>query len=319
VRWTAATFLCALGLASGCGAALVLHRDVPRPAAIPARSYPVVYIAARDEGSREAADAIATHLAQGPTRVVRTEPDALFVAARTESAPTLALLVAVTLGETLRTEMSMPMTHCAPDTPCYGYAERYPVDVLVQLGELVVRAFDPRTEAELGHAVVTREESEPSPIAAQMAVRSRLVAAASSLFDVHGEIHDLELDGTSDTIAAAALDDARRGEIHVARLALEARADEVTLDPSQRAAVLFDLGQLIRVDVDATASDPLAEETTRLAAAEARILQAITLAPEERHERALVQLRAERASREDVRAQQAATDTNFGVASAPSP
>jgi len=317
VRWTAITLLCALGLGSGCGAALVLHREVPRPAVIPARSYPIVYIAARDEGSREVADAIASHLAQGPTRVVRAEPDALLAAARTESAPTLALLVTVTVDETIRTEMSDPMTRCSPDMPCYGYTQRFPVDVRVQRAQLVVRAFDPRTETELGHAVLAREESEPSPIAAQMAVRSRLTDAAPSLFDVHDEIHDLELDRTSDAIAAAAIDDARRGAIHLARLALEARAGDSTLDPSQRAAVLFDLGQLIRVDVDTSAHDPLVEEIARLAAAEASILRAIELAPEERHERALIQLRAERASREDVRAQQAATETNFGVASVP--
>lgn len=308
-------------LASGCGAALVIHREVPHPAAIPARGFPVVYLAAApDEASRDVASAIAEHLAGTSTRVVRVELEALLDAARAESAATLALRVSVALHEELRTQMSqVPVTRCAPDSPCYGYPERFPVDVRVWVATLAVQALDPASGAELGRAVLREEESEPSPLAARLAVIDRLRARAGGLFDVQPEVLDLELDPLSAPVLGAAIDDARAGRLHAARLALASHLDDAGLDDATRAALTFDLGQLIRVDVDASAPDPIAEESARLAAAEERILAAIQLAPDDRHARALAQLRAERTARQDVRAQAAAADLNFATASVPPP
>lgn len=310
------TLLLALCLASGCGAALVIHREVPRPAAIPARAYPVVYVAASPDGaSREIADVIARHLeGGGQARIVRVDATSLLAQAAEERVATLALLVTVTFHEELRTQMSsVPTTRCAPGAPCYGYPERMPVDVPVQVGDLLVRAFDPRSATELGRAVLHQEESEPSPFAAQLAVMDRLRHQAPEIVDVQAELVDVELDPTSDADGRAAIEDARAGRIHAARIVLEARTQDAALDAPTRAALLFDLGQLTRIDVDTSASDPVAEESARLASAEEAILGAIQLAPSERYERALVQLRAERTAREDVRAQQAAADTNFGT------
>lgn len=308
-----------VGLASGCGSALVIHREVPRPAAIPARGYPVVYVAASPgAASHEAAETIARHLEGGAIRVVRVGPDVLLGDASLEDAATLALLVTVTTGETSRTQMSqVPTVRCAPDTPCYGYPERFPEEVRVQVGVLLVRAFDPRSASELGRAVIREEESEPSPIAAQLAVLDRLRARAPGLFDIQTDVLDLELDPLSEGVLHAVIEDARAGRVHAARLALEAALRDDTLEVGVRAAVAFDLGQLIRADVDTSADDRLAEETARFSAAEAQLLAAIQLAPNERHERALAQLRAERTAREDVRAQETAADTNFATAPPP--
>jgi hypothetical protein len=310
----------ALG-ASGCGAALVIHREIPRPAAIPARGYPVVYLAsAPDDASRAITSEIEASLAASATRVVRVPPDALLTAARTETVATLALRVQVSVHEDLRTEMSqVPVTRCAPDTPCYGYPERFPVDVRVQVGTLAVLAIDPASGDVLGRAALREEESEPSPIAAQLAVVDRLRARAATLFDVRAELVELEHDALSDPAGRAAIDDARAGHLHAARLALAARLADPTLEEASRAAVAFDLGQLIRADVDAGAPDPVAEEMARLASAEEQLLVAIRLVPDERHERALTQLRAERTAREDVRAQAAAAELNFRAAAGVTP
>lgn len=91
------------------------------------------------------------------------------------------------------------------------------------------------------------------------------------------------------------------------------------LDDAERARIAFDLAQVRRIDVDPRAADPVEEERVRLAEAEHLLLDAILLAPTERHARALAQLRGERLAREDVRAQAAAADTNFGSQAEPSP
>jgi hypothetical protein len=312
--------LCIALACAGCGATLVLHREIPRPADVPARAFPVVYVAgADDDASRAIADAIATHLEGGATRVVRTSPTDLLARASLEPTATLALLVTVTRGEELRTEMSRaPTSRCAAgSTGCYGYPERIPVEIRVQTADLVVRAFDPRSASELGHAVLREEESEPSALAAQLAVVDRLRERAPLLFDVRTETVDLELESTPDASAQAAIDAARSGRIHEARAALERRVADPALDAAARATISFDLAQLIRIDVDASAPDPLAEESARLAAAETQLLAALALSPSPRYERALEQLRAERRAREDVRAQEAAADTNFGLSQPP--
>ena len=303
-----------ISLSSGCGAALVLHREVPRPAEIPARAFPIVYVAAADPTSQPAADAIANHLSAGATRVIRVGSDTLLDDASEERVPTLALLVTVRAHEETRTEMSMPTVRCDPSTPCYGYAERFPIDVRVQVADLVLQAFDPHTRAELGHASLHSEDVDTSPIAAQLRVLAQVQAEVVSLIDLGTDTIDLELDGCSDPIARRALELAGRGDIHEARVALETRASEQTVDASAMGALVFDLGQLLRVDVDTSAQDPLAEESARFAAAEAQLLRAVVLEPSERHERALQQLEAERAARQRVRDQAAATDSNFGSA-----
>lgn len=310
--------LALLLLAPGCGAALVLRREVPRPALIPARAYPVVYLAAApDDASSRVADAVAAHLAEGQTRLVRIDPERLLDAARSERVATLALRIRVTTYEEIRTQMSdVPVSRCAPGTACYGYPERFPVDVHVEVAVLAVQALDP-SGTELGRAVLREEESEPSPLAAQLAVVDRLCEQAPALFDVQTDVMDVELDPTSDPEGRAALEEARAGNLHAARRALSARVADPALDEETRAALSFDLGQLIRLDVDTSASDPVAEEAARLAAAEALLLAVVRLAPSDRHARALAQLREERTAREDVRAQAAAADLNFGASAAP--
>ncbi|MFO0681165.1 MAG: hypothetical protein U0234_03895 [Sandaracinus sp.] len=312
MRTSIAALVCSFALA-GCGAGLALHVTVPRPAEIPARSFPVVALAASDDDeSRAAMEALAVHLAGGQTRVVRSSPERLLVDAIAAGSPALALLVSLHVGETLRTEMSaIPALQC-PTLPCYGYAQRMPIDVRVQTGELVVRVLDPRSAAELSRARLVEEESEPSPLAARLAVIDRLVARATALVDVSEVTMDLELDDVSDPIARAALDAARAGQAHEARLALAARVGAAEIEPEDRAHIAFDLAQVRRIDVDPHAASPVDEERARLAEAEQLLLDAILLAPTERHARALAQLRAERLAREDVRAQAAATDTNFG-------
>ena len=301
-----------LSLSSGCGAALVLHREVPRPAEIPARAFPIVYVAAADPSSQPAADALANHLSAGATRVIRVGSDTLLDDASEEHVPTLALLVTVSAHEETRTEMSMPTVRCDPSTPCYGYAERFPIDVHVQVADLVLQAFDPHTRTELGRASRHREDVDTSPIAAQLRVLARLQIDVVTLVDLGADTVDLELDDCADPIARRALDLARRGEIHGARLALQIRATEQVVDPAVLGALVFDLGQLLRVDVDTSAHDSLAEESARFAAAESALLRAVVLQPSERHERALQQLQAERAARQHVRDQAAATESNFG-------
>lgn len=299
---------------AGCGGAPVLHTRLLRPAAIPARAYPVVVIAAADEGaSRDAVDAIAAHLAGGRTRVARARHEELFEAARRETGPTLALLVTVHVGEAVETRIpDVPSVRCAPGAICYGYPERGALDVRVQIAQLVVTALDPGTEAELGHAAVFEEESEPTPTTAQLAALARVRDAALRLFDVHEELLDVALDDPQDPLAREAIDRALRGDVAGARQALEARLAAPDLAPTARAPITFDLGQLTRLDVDGNAPDPVAAEIARFDAAEQLIVAALRLAPEERYERALAQLRDERAARADVREQARATAVNFG-------
>lgn len=315
----AAALVLSLGLA-GCGGGLALHVTVPRPAEIPARSFPVVAIAASEgDESRDAMRALAEHLGGGETQVVESTPARLLADALAAGSPSLALLISLSVGEILRTEMSaIPSLQC-PTLPCYGYAQRLPVDVRVQTGELLVRVLDPRSAAELSRVRLVEEESEPSPLAARLAVIERLVARALALVDVRAVTMDLELDEVSDPLARAALDDARRGAPHEARLALALRASAPELSPDERARIAFDLAQVRRIDVDPHAPDAADEERVRLEEAEQLLLEAILLAPTERHARALAQLRAERLAREDVRAQAAAADTNFGAQTGDSP
>ena len=306
-----------LALLPGCGS-LAIQLHVPRPAAIPARTFPVVCVAG--EGSDEARDialAIADHLAGSDTRVVTTTPARLLGMAATEPEPALALLVSVSLTEALTTEMSsMPSVRCESVSPCYGYPTRLPIDVRVQIGEVLVRALDPRRAAELGRATRHAEESEPSPIAARLAVLDRLRALAIALVDVADDVIDLELDAPPDDATRSAIDAARAGNVHDARLALDAHLADPSLSTDVRIAIAFDRAQLLRADVD-SATPSASDEHTRLADAEAALLAVVQQAPDERHERALMQIRTERAAREDVRTQQAAADANFARSSAP--
>jgi hypothetical protein len=303
----------AASLACGCGGAIVLRREVPRPAAVPARSYPVVYVAGAPDGaSRDAADAIAAHLEGSRARIVRVSAAELLASAAAETVPTLALLITVSLGEHLDTRMSaVPMSRCTPGLPC-GYPGRTPIDLRAQTGVLEVRALDPRSASELGRVAIEEEEVDPNPLTAQLAVLTRLRTRACTLFDVVTELHDLELDPLEGELARV-IADAQGGAIHEARLQLGERMRDPSLDDATRAAVTFDYAQLVRLDVDPSAADTVEEESARFDAAENALVTALRLAPTERHQRALDQLRAERLAREDVRAQEAATDANFGT------
>jgi hypothetical protein len=300
-----------LALLPGCGSAMVIHLRTPQPAPIPARAFPIVCVAgSADAESMSVADALADHLEGGPTRVVRTSADQLIPAAATQVQPALALLVTLTLGETLRTQMSpMPSVSCQTVSPCYGYPQRLPIDVRVQIGDVLVRAIDPRSGTELGRASRHAEESEPSPIAARLAVIDRLRVLAVALVDVTSALLELELDDVDDSAAHAAIDLARSGDVHEARLALDRRLADDALVGSTRTAAAFDRAQLLRADAAPTESD--ADEDARLAESESALLAITREAPSERHARALAQLRTDRTARADVRAQRDATDQNF--------
>jgi hypothetical protein len=310
--WGVALVVLAL---AGCAPALVLHAVVPRPATIPARTFPRVCIAgAADAESRELALGVVAHLAAGPTEV-RTVSDAdLLACVRDGGAAAVGVRFAVRTDEDLRAPTApVPMLECPTIDPCSGFPMHYPSDLRMQVGTLEVTVVGP-DGATLERVHWVEEESEPEPLAARLAVLERLRARACAMVDQHDEVVELELVGLESEPGRAALDLARSGRIADARVALEQALG--TLDgaaaPVERARTTFDLAQLVRVDVDASAADPVAEERSRLERAEQLIGSALALDGDARFERALAQLRAERTARDDVRAQHAATTVNFG-------
>lgn len=262
-------------LAFGCAPTSTVTAHVVRPAQVPVRSFPRVWIAARHSPEAHMADALARHLAGGDgVEVRRVDVEDLEPARRADRIPvaTAVVLLEMSFEREVRTEWTTrPSTVCG-SYGCSTVPRSYPYDVPILRGLLEVRVYD-GPSAEVLQEVVLEETDRGRTDAALRrrvsdALLRRLLAMVDQRFEqVRVVLLDVELDGVDGVVDVIRQGDWHGGRVRLEKLATTQEADR--LDPEQRARLLYVLGQARRFD-PAVLEDPhrqllLAEEALRRA------------------------------------------------------
>ena len=309
-------------LLAGCGGGLSVVAHVPRPAEVPARAFPVVWLVPLgDEEARALARLARDHLAGDDASRDVTLSDRHAVEARRAEGrlPPAALVVELalrlvaepSLGFSQRTD---PCMAYSADGPCVSSQRRVLSEAVMIRAQLAVDARDAQSGELLQRVVLEEHEEAPSPLdelTARLQVLSRLGTRLLALFDAARDEIRVELVALDDPRGQEALRiarDGRWGEARARLVELASAAEQERWPDAQRAAVLFDLGQARRLDT----SDrlPILERLDRAAAI---LADALRLHPDERTARALEQLRAQRDAHQLAAEQAAAAAHNFAL------
>jgi hypothetical protein len=272
-------------LASGCGGPGALRVEVTRPPVLPVRVFPVVYLAV-DEGDLDAVEierALAEALARPPRVTVRrTSPAALAarraaVAAgdRAASRPadsaaepsavrswaasasegiervSCVIRISVRVEEVVRPDWRTRSTPVCTAGGCFPGSRGMGLDFLQMTVRLRLRVEDgPSGRTLQEHTLEARDEgSDAFSMRARLALE--LAERARGLVDRSTVRAELPLVAVGDPRADAWLARARDGRVGEARRAFDAlvRAPDFARRPlAERAALLHDLGQLVRAD-----------------------------------------------------------------------
>jgi hypothetical protein len=311
----AARWLCWIALAlSGCTSWAAIQRTVPRATQLPIAGYSTVYVeAAAGEVMDRIATAIRDRLEGDGVRVVR-------VAMALGALEAGSAVLTVEYHEVDRRDSSV-----VPSASGWNGESRLSFQSTVVAG-IRMSLRDGPTARVLGTIQVSDEaqglqpppplpsgysgsvpvfyQSEPprdvAPTAMDVAALvGRLIDAALASMHAETGVDDVELDGEGAAHDAVAL--ALSGRAHEARLALERLVAGSASTPREHARLLFDVGQLRRLDVDASAADPDAEVQARLRSAEEALVASSAAYDDAHTTRALAQVRAEQAAREQER------------------
>ena len=304
----------ALGLV-GCASGVTLRSRYALPAAVPARTFPVAYVAA-DAGPLSAAlaESIARYLRDAGTRVVEAPPNDVFALASQSTSAALVLYVSTQVDSQVSTE-----THSTPSVDCSSYAvcvrthdERTESREETLRATAVIRVMTP-TGGELDLRMVQADEDRIDE-ASLVVLGQRLVAQVLALFDGGPADVPVVLEQPTDPAGARGLDLVRSGDLDAARRAFSAAVDASTdAAPAERARLLHDLAQLLRL----SPTESPQEEDERFARAEDALVTALALADDDLHARTLAAVRQERTARRDVHAQEDARARNFASLVAP--
>jgi hypothetical protein len=263
-------------LAWGCGGAGALRTDVLRPAVLPVRVFPVVYVVV-DEGDLDAVETergIVEQLSRPPRVEVRrarpselaawrarrdglpAEPEAAERAAPSTwphgMAPVSCVIrISVRVEETIRPDWRMrPAPLCATGV-CYPGGRGYGLDVLRMRMILRLRVEDGPTGRRLQEHVLQARDEGGDALSMRARLALELAARARRWVDATRVSQELPLVEVGDRRADLWLRRAREGRVAEARVALERLTrtpDFARRPPAARAALLHDVGQLVRAD-----------------------------------------------------------------------
>jgi len=301
---SALLLLIALLLAAGCGDTMVVAARVVRPAVLPVRAFPQVYVVSVDDADSAAvADRLADHLAERPgpanvrLSVRRLTHDRLAALRRDGSVARVSVVVVVevSVSEDQRPDFSSrPNSVCGPGG-CYLATRPYLNDIPTLRARAHFQVEDGPTGRMLQQATLETRDEGSEPLAMRARAVLDLAARAGGLVDAGARGVDVALVDVDSSDVRRALALLERGDWGAgARLLARIVAAEgfARRPPAQRAATLFDLGQARRFsgpdDANAVARLDAAVDAMRQAMRlEPRVLYAEGLRDVERQRRDL--------------------------------
>lgn len=273
-------------LAAGCGDTMVVAARVARPAVLPVRAFPQVYVVSvggADAGA--VADRLAHHLAERPgpatarLSVRRLTHDRLAALRRDGSVARVSVVVVVevSISEDQRPDFSSrPTTVCGPGG-CYLATRPYPNDIPTLRARAHFQVEDGPTGRVLQQATLEARDEGSEPLSMRGRAVLDLAERARGLVDGGARAVDVALVEVDSDDVRRALALLERGQWAAGARSLSrivAAPSFAQRTPAQRAATLFDLGQARRFSGpdDATA-------LARLDAAVDAMRQAMRLEP----------------------------------------
>lgn len=296
---------------AACGAGLTLRMELHEPAVVPVGVFPRVFV--RGDGGIDSeilVQAIVADLAHARIDVTELAPGTS-AASRLGRDDGAALVVDVSVvrsevTETRHVTETAPM--CAAGSPgCTGMPVQRFHDVTVLRAHVELTMRDGRTDQVFAHERFERHEDDLD-MGASGRLMDRVQRAALALFHATRTARELPLMPLSSRAGSEALADARAGRIGEAVAALRGLAAHAEHEPiSERAALFFDLGQVLRVAAQAGGVELEVE-------ARAALDEAMHLRPDATVGAAIEGLEEENAARARMRAEEVAYHRNREVA-----
>jgi hypothetical protein len=259
------------------------------------------------------ADALAAHLARnGRARVLRVDRAQLELrhASGTFGPATAILSVEARIDERIQSTWDRrPRSECPTDGGMSGTLDAtLAVDASVRL-----RVTEARTTRVLQELELREREVCGDPETRRARAVARVRARALEVVDATQAAAAIALEDVDHPDVRLAIVWAREGRAHRARLALEAIANEESFHgrgEDERARILFDLGQALRLEARTGERMGVAE----LAAADRALRAALALERRTPYYEAVAEVAVELAAAERMREFDEATSTNFAMA-----
>lgn len=307
----------ALLLVAGCAGTVTATGRVQEPAAVPVRAFPRIWLL---EGElpveRELVRRLAEHLERSDKASVEIITRGQWADRRARGGVPRATVV-VRLHLDVDEQMDTRWTR-RPDTicdamGCYTVNRSYPYDMPTLQAQLVVTVYAGRSAQRLQRARATTESQEGhSYDTMRERARRELAQRLEEMVDHRRRAVQVELLETDHPPVKRALALAAEGSWRKARRILERfaqRAELQQLDPSERARVLYNLGQARRFGTRAHE-----EPRRRLQAAQQALREAAELDDDDRYATALKAAARDLRNAELIREQRQAARYNFSLA-----
>ncbi len=317
---------CAALVAAGCGDTLVVAARVVRPATLPLRAFPQVYVLAADDADSGAvADALVQHLAaplapQSARLVVRRATFERVTALRATGGierVSVVILVEVLVDEAQRPDFtSHPLTGCDPGG-CYPSTRPYTADIPTLRAVARLSVEDGPSGRVLQETSIEARDEGSEPLAMRARAVLDLAERVGGLVDGGERAVSVTLVEVSDPACERALERLDAGDwAHGAALfgPLVRGAEFARRPRGERAALLFNLGQALRFagPMDGTA-------LARLDRAAESLRAALRLEPRALYAAGLQDLERQRADLALSAEQRAAAAHNFALSRAAAP
>lgn len=298
---------------SGCAGGPTVRARVQHPAAIPLRTFPVVWLAVgADAREQQLAEALAAHL-RGPERQVdlvqRNDLEQRRLAGAIPAASVVVLLELQLRQGTITRPTTRPETICG-SAGCFTRHRTDYFDVPTLRVRVRLTVFEGPTARILQRHTESAQDEGRRP--AQMVeralqdLRERLFLLVDQrVQELEVGLLDADVPGVSDALLAIERGDWREGRVRLERV-LET-GDFAAADAETQARVLYDLGVARRFD-------PVSREgdlARHFEAAEEALRRAVRLDPRPRYDRALREAGADRARMQAVAAQRDAAQHNY--------
>ena len=307
------------GFASACGTTSV-HARIVRPAAIPIRAFPQIYIAAgHDDIDLLLGDAVVHHLRAGGRAAVRrvdVEDLEPMRAAGTIPRATAVMLIALDTEERTRSEWtSRPETVCGPLGNCYTSHRSYMAELPIIRARLDITVYDGPSARVLQRVTLRASAEGRAYESMRETIVEDLAKRVNPLLDQHVRNVEIDLVDVDVPEVERAIDLIDAGHWRDGRIVLErfAHGPELKqLDREDRAAVLYNLGQARRFDTQTRLAT-----ARRFDAAERALRAAYRLHRKGRYGDAIRDLVKHRRDVELVEAQRRAARYNFQLGTRP--
>lgn len=308
--------LLALALA-GCSSALTVRAAVVRPAQVPVRVFPLIFVLSDEsEEALHLADAVTAHLSDGRSEVRRADPAGFASSRDAGLVPPASVAVRIRAQIIQRDRPTWARRQgdlsCGPGG-CVQ-SRRMRLETLpVMRCEVVITVTDGPSGRELQREELEETDEGQDLLAMRLRLLDRVTARALAMVDRRTERVTVALYPVERPLVHRALASIVEGQWTDGRELLErfvgTEAFEA-LPPAERAIVLYDLGQARRFD-------PALPPDERFSTAAEALRAAVILSPRAFYADALSQLESHRQSRALLREQEAAMAHNFRIAESP--